>query len=226
MDKLVVDLGPVQQTLLIPLLGRAVESRKPAGLLKDRKAEAIVDALDYDFAKWRGGASLVGATLRTVLFDRAIEKFARDAATIVEIGCGLNTRFDRLDDGERQWLEFDLPDSIALRRRFGGTAPLNMVIQLPRSVGEAKLANGILLLPESPYWDVAATGQGRLSRRAAIGRVIAGATIAEAAALRQGDGASGFSRGCRGRSAFSASVMWTGSPPWRASLRAKARKRH
>jgi O-methyltransferase involved in polyketide biosynthesis len=118
MDKLVVDLGPVQQTLLIPLLGRAVESRKPAGLLKDRKAEAIVDALDYDFAKWRGGASLVGATLRTVLFDRAIEKFAHDAATIVEIGCGLNTRFDRLDDGERQWLEFDLPDSIALRRRF------------------------------------------------------------------------------------------------------------
>lgn len=122
-QKLAVELGPVQQTLLIPLLGRAVESRKPDGLIKDRKAEAIVDALDYDFAKWKGGISLIGATLRTLLFDRAIEQFAGDAKTIVEIGCGLNTRFERLDDGEKHWIEFDLPDSIALRRGFFDDLP-------------------------------------------------------------------------------------------------------
>jgi len=38
--------------------------------------------------------------------------------TIVEIGCGLNTRFERLDNGQAQWFELDLPDSLALRRQF------------------------------------------------------------------------------------------------------------
>lgn len=129
MEKLPVDLGPVQQTLLIPLLGRAVESRKADGLLRDSKAAAIVDTLDYDFAKWKGGPSLIGATLRTLLFDRAIERFAGEAKTIVEIGCGLNTRFERLDDGERHWIEFDLPDSIALRRRFFKDTPRRCMLE-------------------------------------------------------------------------------------------------
>jgi len=123
MDKQPVDLGPVQQTLLIPLFGRALESRKSKGLLTDTKAEAIVDALDYDFSKWKGGSSLIGATLRTLMFDQAIRSFASDTATFVEIGCGLNTRFERIDDGKTLWIEFDLPDTIALRRQFFADTP-------------------------------------------------------------------------------------------------------
>jgi O-methyltransferase involved in polyketide biosynthesis len=37
---------------------------------------------------------------------------------VVDIGCGLDTRFDRLDDGEMSWLGLDLPEVIAVRRRF------------------------------------------------------------------------------------------------------------
>jgi hypothetical protein len=119
-------------------------------------------------------------------------------ATAVRVG-----QVDLRHGADRSSMAKDVAEDVrAMRRcvarRLGGTAPLNMVIQLPRSVGEAKLANGVLLLPESPYWDVAATGQGRLSRRAAIGRVIAGATIAEAAALRQGDGAQWLLQGVPG----------------------------
>ena len=40
-----VELGPVQETLLIPLLGRAAESRKPNGMLYDAKALELVDRL-------------------------------------------------------------------------------------------------------------------------------------------------------------------------------------
>ena len=37
---------------------------------------------------------------------------------VVDIGCGLDTRFDRLDNGLFNWLGLDLPEVIALRRRY------------------------------------------------------------------------------------------------------------
>ena len=36
----------------------------------------------------------------------------------IELGTGLNTRFERTDNGTAQWIELDLPDTIELRRRF------------------------------------------------------------------------------------------------------------
>jgi len=120
MHKLAVDLGPVQETLLIPLLGRAEATQAQGGLLHDPKAVEIVQALDYDFDKWRGGPSLLGTVLRTRLFDEQVKTFLAQhpRGTVVEIGVGLNTRFERLDNGHAHWLELDLPDAMALRRRF------------------------------------------------------------------------------------------------------------
>lgn len=115
-----VELGPVQETLLIPLLGRAVETGKSNGLLRDPKAVEIVEALDYDFEKWRGIRSLLGASIRACLFDEEVGRFlqAHPDGSVVEIGAGLNTRYERLDNGRARWLELDLPDSMALRRHF------------------------------------------------------------------------------------------------------------
>ncbi|MEM7180576.1 MAG: hypothetical protein AAF518_06675 [Spirochaetota bacterium] len=48
-----VELGAVQETLLIPLLGRAMETKKANGILQDTKAVSIVEQLDYDFSKWQ-----------------------------------------------------------------------------------------------------------------------------------------------------------------------------
>ena len=115
-----VDLGPVQETLLIPLLARARETENPRGLLRDPRAADIVSSLDYDFAKWEGGRSLKGAMLRARMFDRYVESFleTHPQSTVVEVGCGLDTRFDRVDNGRLRWFDLDLPDTIALRRRF------------------------------------------------------------------------------------------------------------
>jgi O-methyltransferase involved in polyketide biosynthesis len=125
-----VDLGPVQRTLLIPLLGRARETQRARGLLRDHKAVEIVKRLDYDFSKWEGGPSLAGSCLRTVMFDRFVQDFLARAprGTVVEIGCGLNTRFDRIDNGQATWFDIDLPDAIALRRRFFEDAPRRTMI--------------------------------------------------------------------------------------------------
>ncbi|MEM6598879.1 MAG: class I SAM-dependent methyltransferase [Cyanobacteria bacterium P01_C01_bin.69] len=131
MAKISVDLGPVQETLLIPLLGRALETKKGTGLIQDQKAVEIVKALDYDFSKWRKSQSLVGATLRTRLFDQDVQQFLMEhpTGTVIEIGCGLNTRFERIDNGRAHWFDLDLADSLALRRQFFQDQPRRTMLE-------------------------------------------------------------------------------------------------
>ena len=131
MTKVTVDLGPVQETLLIPLLGRAVETQKGNGLIQDEKAVTIVESLDYDFSKWKKSKSLIGATVRTRMFDDDVRAFLvkHPTGTVVEIGCGLNTRFERLDKGQAQWFDLDLPDSLALRRQFFQDQPRRTMLE-------------------------------------------------------------------------------------------------
>lgn len=91
-------LGTVQETLLIPLYGRAVENRKEESALRDPRAEEIVASIDYDFSRFDNLPSLVGAVLRTALFDLWVADFlaAHPTGTVVEIGTGLNTRHERV----------------------------------------------------------------------------------------------------------------------------------
>ncbi|MBL7255733.1 class I SAM-dependent methyltransferase [Paractinoplanes lichenicola] len=115
-----VELGPAQETMLIPLYGRAVETRKAHPLVRDPRAVDLVESIDYDFAKFDGGRSLAGSVLRGMVFDHWVADFLHDHphGTVVEIGAGLNTRFERLDNGSCHWVDLDLPDSMALRRKF------------------------------------------------------------------------------------------------------------
>lgn len=125
-----VRLGTIQETLLIPLYGRAVESRKAEAVLRDPRAEEMVAAIDYDFARFDGGPSLMGTVLRTTLFDHWVGDFlaAHPAGTVVEIGTGLNTRYERIDNGRAHWFELDLPDVIELRRTFFTDTPRRRTI--------------------------------------------------------------------------------------------------
>lgn len=119
MKKIKFNLGPVQETLLIPLLGRAVETKR-GGLVCDTKAVEMVESLDYDFSKWSRSSSLLGACIRTRMFDEEVLTFMDrfPLGSVIELGVGLNTRYERLHHGQTHWLELDLPDSLALRRRF------------------------------------------------------------------------------------------------------------
>jgi O-methyltransferase involved in polyketide biosynthesis len=118
-----IALGAVQETMLIPLYGRALASRSGGTLLHDPRAVEIVETIEYDFRRFRrfsDGALLLGAVLRTRLLDMMVGSFLRSAprGTVVEIGAGLNTRFERVDNGILRWVDVDLPDAMALRRRF------------------------------------------------------------------------------------------------------------
>ncbi|MFJ8594990.1 class I SAM-dependent methyltransferase [Streptomyces sp. NPDC093598] len=130
MDREKPRLGTVQETLLIPLYARAVENRKEHALLRDARAEEIVASIDYDFGRFDDLPSLTGALLRALLFDRWVTDFLSEhpAGTVVEIGTGLNTRYERVDNGRARWFELDLPDVIALRRTFFTDTPRRTMI--------------------------------------------------------------------------------------------------
>jgi O-methyltransferase involved in polyketide biosynthesis len=118
-----ITLGSVQETLLLPLWGRAVETKKKRPLLVDQKAVSIIETIPYDFgtiAKNVNKLSMVSWIARSIYFDKKINEFITKypEATIVNVGCGLDTTFDRVDNGKIQWIDLDLPDSIALRRNY------------------------------------------------------------------------------------------------------------
>lgn len=114
-----VVLGEVQETLLIPLYGRAVDAERDPTVLDDGRAVELVDAIDYDFTKFRG-PSLAGSVLRAAIFDEYVRGFLHEhpGGTVVDLGCGLSTRFDRLDNGSVRWFDLDVEDTMALRRKF------------------------------------------------------------------------------------------------------------
>ncbi len=118
-DKDTAPLGPVQQTLFIPLAARAREARRRRPALRDPRAVEIARTVDFD-AKYGRGAGGTVTVLRTVILDAWVRDFlaAHPAGTVVEIGTGLNSRFERVDNGQAHWIDLDLPDTIELRRKF------------------------------------------------------------------------------------------------------------
>ncbi|MFM9267668.1 class I SAM-dependent methyltransferase [Tychonema sp. BBK16] len=121
MDKTKVNLGTVQETLLITLWARAVEASQDDPIVKDTKSAEIVNQIDCDFSKLaKAKASQVGICLRGLALDLWVTSFLEEYPTgiVVEIGAGLNTRFERVDNGKVRWFDLDLPDSMEVRRRF------------------------------------------------------------------------------------------------------------
>lgn len=119
-------LQGVSETLLMPLWSRAVESTQPAPILRDPAAVAIVDRLDYDFDRFRRrGVDPVGYCSRAAIIDRLVGEWLNlhPEGPVVELGVGLDTRFDRVDNGLVTWWELDLPEVIALRRHFISEGP-------------------------------------------------------------------------------------------------------
>jgi O-methyltransferase involved in polyketide biosynthesis len=122
-EKISIDLGSVQRKLLMPLWGRAVESRKKHPLLVDKTAEAIIEQVNYDFSAMGQNTSEVTQLawiMRSIYVDEVVKRFLTKYphGTIVNIGCGLDTTFDRVDNGRLIWYDVDLPDVISLRKIF------------------------------------------------------------------------------------------------------------
>ena len=113
-----VELGTIQETMLLTLADRAVDAHKKRSLLRDAKAVEIIESIDHPLAQ--SGGLHQGTVLRTAIYDSILRGFLdrHPVGTVVELGSGLNTRFERLDNGTVHWIDLDLPDSIEVRRKF------------------------------------------------------------------------------------------------------------
>ena len=114
-------LSGIAETLLIPLWARAVETRRPDAIIRDPKALAIYESLDYDFSKFEGAwTTQTGIAIRTKILDEGTTDFIcrQPRGVVINLGAGLSTRFSRLDNGTLHWYEVDLPEVIELRRLF------------------------------------------------------------------------------------------------------------
>lgn len=114
-------LNGVPETLLIPLWARAIETNKDDSIVKDYKAVEMVENIDYDFSKFdKVWLSQVGVAVRTEIFDNAAKEFIikNPNAIVINIGCGLDTRFLRVDNNKITWYDLDLPESISIRKEF------------------------------------------------------------------------------------------------------------
>lgn len=122
-DQFNINIGNVQKTLFLPLWGRAMETRKKRPMLIDETAARIIDQVEYDFSQMASKLdelSQIAWIRRAMICDRVVKNFLKShpQGTIVNIGCGLDTTFERVDNGTLQWYDLDLEDVIDLRRRF------------------------------------------------------------------------------------------------------------
>ena len=153
-SKQAIQLGQVQESLLVPLYARALDSRKKHPILNDAKAAEMVSSIDWDFRRFNQWRRVLGCTLRTAMFDEWVKGFLRrhPAGTVVEIGAGLNTRFERLDNGTVHWFDLDLPDTVELRRKF--FADSERRVTLAASVVDPRWMDAVRASP-APYCFVA-----------------------------------------------------------------------
>ncbi len=118
---MIKNLNGILETLLIPLWARAVEIKQSNPIIKDYKAIEVMELIEYDFNKFDNEwATQISIAVRTEILDNATNDFINKFpdAVIINIGCGLDTRFSRIDNGKIRWYDLDLPEPISLRRQF------------------------------------------------------------------------------------------------------------
>ena len=101
----------VAETLLIPLYMRAKESSRNNPILYDKTAEWLADSLEYDYSQFDGAKlSEVGCVVRGWYFDCAVRRFIKTHShpVVVNVGCGLDTRFQRIGSQKAVFYDLDL----------------------------------------------------------------------------------------------------------------------
>ena len=114
-----ITLSGVPETMLQTVYARARESRG-RGVIRDTKAEELVEKLDYDFSlAEKDTAMRSGVIARTIVLDRLVAAYlaAHPGAVVVNIACGLDTRCYRMT-GYRHWYNLDLPETMAVREKL------------------------------------------------------------------------------------------------------------
>ena len=115
-----MELNNESKTLFIPLLGKAIMSKEKL-FLHDPKAEEIISKIDYDFnslkqSKWLS----MYMSVRALIIDNLCNKYIEEHpdATIIHLGCGLDSRCLRVNQEFDIWYDIDYENVIDIRKKF------------------------------------------------------------------------------------------------------------
>ena len=113
-------MNNVNKTLYIPLYGKAYVSKKNI-ILKDKKAEEIWDKEGFELkgkskSKWLA----YYMAMRSAIYDEWVEKEIKKnpKALVLHIGCGLDSRNERVNANNIIWYDIDFPEVIEERHKY------------------------------------------------------------------------------------------------------------
>lgn len=139
-----LDLNGVQRTMYITMLARARETQRTGALVTDLKAvemqSKIKDIFPVEKGDWK---SETGVIVRTTILDEYIQNYINQHpnACCINLGCGLDTRFYRLNQHDITWYNVDLPGAIEVRKKLLGEDPA--VTTIAGSILETKWMEAI-----------------------------------------------------------------------------------
>jgi methyltransferase (TIGR00027 family) len=137
-NRLVIDqLSAVSNTALLTLWARAIEAQSADPALVDPTAITFTEQLlpylkteaDPFYQQLAGNKIprllVLVLALRAAYFDQMARNFRQrfPRGIIVNLGAGLDTRFERLDDGKVRVIDLDLPPVISLKRQLSSPHP-------------------------------------------------------------------------------------------------------
>lgn len=113
-------MNGVNKTLYIPLYGKASVSKKGI-ILQDKKAEMIWEKEGFELkgkAKSKWLTYYMG--MRSAVFDAWVKKKLKEypSACVLHIGCGMDSRVERIGANQNAWYDIDFPAVIEERKKY------------------------------------------------------------------------------------------------------------
>lgn len=114
-------LEGVEKTMLLTIYTKAKHSREKNHKFYDEKAIEVISKIDYDFSMAEKDKLMqMGVIGRTIVLDDMVGEYIKKHpdCTIVNIASGMDTRFNRLDNGRIRWYNVDLENSVNFRLEY------------------------------------------------------------------------------------------------------------
>lgn len=145
-------MDSVNKTLYIPLCGKAYVSARGL-ILRDPKAEQIWASEGFPLrgkaaSKWL--AYYMG--MRAAVIDRWVESHLESApeAVVLHLGCGMDSRAERVKRQGQSWFDVDFPDVIRERERYYSRTDnyhmLSSDIRMPDWLGAIPGGTGVVVM--------------------------------------------------------------------------------
>ena len=113
-------MNEVNKTLYIPLYGKAMVSKQNI-ILKDKTAEIIWNSQNFVLSRKSKSKWLCyNMAMRARMFDDWTDIMLKKHpdATVLHIGCGLDSRVKRVKRPYKNWLDCDFSDVIETRKKY------------------------------------------------------------------------------------------------------------